>query len=102
MCETLPNKINLRRFYRRKTHINGIYRENMKNSWDKMPTLCNGLVHSLDPDKWMNLSEILEQIFTYASQFVFENDAIVLGNPYVLELALEHCVLYDIIEAKNE
>jgi hypothetical protein len=48
------------------------------------------------------LAEILKDIFGYAEDWVFENDALVLGNPYVLELALEHCVLYDIIEVKQE
>lgn len=61
--------------YIRNTHINGEFREDMRETWDKIPKTFSGLIHSLDPVKPMYLYEVITAIYEYASQNPMDNDA---------------------------
>ena len=84
--------------YLRNTHVNGVYRKEMDEIWDKIPNELSGIIHSLDPIEWLSILEIRSELFVYASQYPDENDAILALIPTLLEDILCLLVNFDMVK----
>jgi hypothetical protein len=90
------------KYYRRKTHIDGVFRRDMEEGWNKIPDLFSVGIHLLDSERWMSICDVMSEAFSYAKDFPLENDANVFGNEILCEAVLDILVLFDMAEMEEQ
>ena len=93
--------MNLNKLYRRKTHINGVYRTDMDDAWSKIPKYFSEVIHYLEPSRWMSIKEIIMEGAKWnLSDDFLPHEMNTLRDPILFEATLEILANFDMIEVQ--